>query len=151
MNRYDRMSTIFFLVLATAICVESIRVGLGSLSNPGPGLLPLGCGLILGILSLIVFARTFKKSEAVRAILWEPGTRWRNLFLAIFSLIGYAFLIELLGFYFITFVWASFVCRWVGRMRWKTTLITSVVATASSYLLFEQFLNVRFPKGIWGL
>ena len=149
MNRYDRISTIFFLVMALGICLESTRMGLGSLSNPGPGLLPLGCGLILGILSLIVFARTFQKADAQRAILWQPGTRWRNLFLAVFSLIGYAFLIDLLGFHFITFVWTSFVCRCVGRMRWKTALITSVVATASSYLLFEQFLTVRFPKGIW--
>jgi len=150
MAKYDRISTLFLVGLALAICVESIRVGPGSLSNPKPGLIPLGCGLVLGILSLIVFAMTFKESQDKRAVLWGPGTRWAKLFLTIFSLLGYAFLIDLLGFHFITFVWMSFVCRWIGGMRWKTTVITSVITTFSSYLLFEHFLTIRFSKGILG-
>jgi hypothetical protein len=40
MAKYDRISTIFFVGFALAICVESIRIGPGSLSNPGPGLIP---------------------------------------------------------------------------------------------------------------
>lgn len=150
MTKYDRISALFFVGLALAICVESIRIGVGSLSNPGPGLIPLGCGLVLGILSLIFFAWTFKKSQDGRAVLWGPGTRWANIFLTIFSLLGYAFLIDFLGFHFITFVWVGFVCRWIGKMRWKTTLITSVVTTFTSYFLFEHFLTIRFPKGILG-
>jgi putative tricarboxylic transport membrane protein len=150
MAKYDRISTIFFVGFALAICVESIRIGPGSLSNPGPGLIPLGCGLVLGILSLIVLCRTFKKSQDERAILWEPGTRWAKIFLTIFSIFCYAFLIEFLGFQIITFVWMVFVCRWIGGMRWKTTLITSVITTSSCYLIFEYLLMLRFPKGILG-
>ncbi len=151
MAKYDRISTLFFVGLALAVCVESIRMDPGSLSNPGPGLIPLGCGLVLGILSLIVFARTFKKSQDEKAVLWEPGTRWAKIFQTIFSLIGYGFLIDLLGFHFITFIWMIFVCRWVGGMRWKTTLITSATTVFFSYVLFEHFLRVRFPKGILGV
>jgi putative tricarboxylic transport membrane protein len=151
MAKYDRISTLFFVGLALAVCVESIRMDPGSLSNPGPGLIPLGCGLVLGILSLIVFARTFKKSQDEKAVLWEPGTRWAKIFQTIFSLIGYGFLIDFLGFHFITFIWMIYVCRWVGGMRWKTTLITSVTTVFFSYVLFEHFLRVRFPKGILGV
>ena len=61
MTKYDRMSTLFFIGLAIVICEESIRIGAGSLSNPGPGLIPLGSGLILGIFGLIVLVRTFKE------------------------------------------------------------------------------------------
>jgi hypothetical protein len=151
MQKQDRMSTLFFLGLALAVCVESIRMDPGSLSKPGPGLIPLGCGLVLGILSLIVFARTFKESQVETVALWEPGTRWAKIFQTIFSLIGYGFLIDLLGFHFITFIWMSFLCRWVGGMRWKTTLITSGATVFFSYILFEHFLKVRFSKGMLGV
>ena len=145
------MSTLFFLGLALYVCVESIRIDPGSLSHPGPGLIPLGCGLVLGILSLIVFARTFKEPQAETVVLWEPGTRWAKIFQTISSLIGYGFLIDLLGFHFMTFIWMGFVCRWVGGMRWRTTLITSAATVFFSYVLFEHFLRIRFPKGFLGV
>ncbi len=150
MAKYDRMSAFFFLVLAVAICVESIRIGSGSLSNPGPGLLPLGCGLILGILGIMAIVSSMKGSREGKAFLWKPGIRWRNLISTVASLVGYAFFIEILGFHLVTFIWIAFVCRWVGGMRWGATLITSVVTTFLSYALFEYFLNVRFPGGVLG-
>jgi hypothetical protein len=156
MKKHDRMSAFFFVVLAMAICVESIRLGPGSLPNPGPGLLPLGCGLLLGFLSLIAAIRPaaiagLRDSEEGQRLLWKPGTKWRNLISALVSLIAYAFLIDFLGFHLITFLWVGFVCRWVGGMRWRSTLITAGLTTLLAYLLFEYFLNVRFPTGILGV
>ena len=150
------MSALFFIVLAAAICEESIRLGPGSLRNPGPGLLPLGCGLLLGLLSLLGAVRPsamagLRDSEVKHGLLWKPGTKWRSLIFILVSLIAYAFLIDFLGFHLITFLWIGFVCRWVGGMKWRSTLITSGATTFLSYLLFEYFLNVRFPTGMLGL
>jgi len=151
MAKYDRMSALFFITLAVAIGVESIRMGPGSLSNPGPGLIPLGCGLILGIIGLVVFARTFvDASSQSGGILWKPGTKWRNIISTFLSLVCYAFLVEVLGFHLITFLWLNFLCFWVGRMGWKATLFTSVVTTSLSFLLFEHYLGIRFSRGILG-
>jgi putative tricarboxylic transport membrane protein len=148
MNKHDRMSAFFFVVLATAICVESIRLGPGSFSNPGPGLLPLGCGLFLGFLGIVEVAVSMKGFHGGQTLLWNPGTRWRCLIFIPVSLIAYAFLLDILGFHLVTFFWTGFMCRGVGRMGWRSTLITSVATTFFSYLLFEYFLSVQFPKGI---
>ncbi len=151
MARYDRMSTIFWVGVAMAICVESIRLGIGSLSNPGPGLFPLGCGLVLGIVGLIAFGRTLKNiGEAVRG-LWNSETQWGKMISIIVSLLVYAFLIDLTGFRLITLVWMGFICRGIGRMGWKTTIFTSVITTFFCYILFEHYLGIRFPRGIFGL
>ncbi len=151
MAKYDRMSTLFFIGLAVAIIVESIRIGPGSLSNPGPGLIPLGCGLILGIIGLVVFGQTLAASSPkTREVLWKPGTKWRNIISTFLSLIGYAFLAESLGYHLVTFLWLNFVCFWVGRMGWKATIFTSVVTTSLSFLLFEHYLGIRFSRGILG-
>ena len=149
MTKYDRISTLFFVALAIAVSLESIRIGRGSLSSPGPGLIPLGCGLILGILGIIVFARTFRSSsiEGLR----EKSIKFSwNTISALVSMVAFGFLVNPLGFYTATFLWLGFVCRWIARMGWKPTIILSVIATFSTWLLFGYFLEIRFPRGILG-
>src|SRR3972149_1151268 len=126
MTKYDRISTLFFVGLAIAVSLESIRIGPGSLSNPGPGLIPLGSGLVLGILGLIGFFRTFVKSskEGRREDAVKLGGRTMS---ARISMMAFAFLITTLGFLIVTLLWIRFVCRSVARMGWKGTIFTSVV------------------------
>ena len=150
MKTYDRVSSLFFVVLAFAICVESIRLSPGSLGNPGPGLIPLGCGFILGIISLIVFTRTFKGLPQAREAFWGPGVKKWNSILSLVSLTGYGLLLDFLGFILVTFLWMSFLCRWVGGMGWKGTIFTSVVTTFFSYVLFYMILGMHLSRGILG-
>ena len=149
MARNDRMSALFFVGLAVAIVVEAIRMGRGSLSNPGPGLIPLGCGIVIGVLSLIVFAGTFR--GASREGVGDKAFRlsWKTV-TALVSMVVFGFLVNPLGFYTATFLWLGFVCRWIGRMGWKTTVLLSVVATFFTWLLFGYLLEIRFPRGIMG-
>jgi putative tricarboxylic transport membrane protein len=149
MIRYDRMSTLFFVGLATAIVVESIRMGRGSLSNPGPGLIPLGCGLVIGTLSLIVFVGTFRTSPGEGLRDKKIEFSW-NIISALISMVVFGFLLNPLGFYTATFLWLGFVCRWIGRMGWKATIVLSVISTLSAWLLFGYLLEIRFPRGLMG-
>src|ERR1022692_1821799 len=126
MIKYDRMSTLFFVGFAIAVSLESIWIGPGSLSNPGPGLIPLGSGLVLGILGLIGFFRTFVRSSSEG----RPENAARlggSTISALVSMVAFAFLIDTLGFLIVTFLWMGFVCRWIGRMGWKATIFISVV------------------------
>jgi len=149
MIRYDRMSTLFFVGLATAIVVESIRMGRGSLSNPGPGLIPLGCGLVIGTLSLIVFVGTFRTSPGEGLRDKKIEFSW-NIISALISMVVFGFLLNPLGFYTATFLWLGFVCRWIGRMGWKATIVLSAISTLSAWLLFGYLLEIRFPRGLMG-
>jgi len=148
MTKYDRISTLFFVGFAIAVSLESIRIGPGSLSNPGPGLIPLGSGLLLGILGLIGFFRTLvSPSSAGRPE--NAATLGGRTIAALVSMVAFGFLIDVLGFLTVTFLWMGFVCRWIARMGWKETIFISVVTPACTWLLFEYFLEIRFPRGIW--
>jgi len=149
MTKYDRMSTLFFIGLAIAIIVESIRMGRGSLSNPGPGLIPLGSGLVIGILSLIVLVGTFRSSSKEGLRDKAMKLSW-NIISTLISMVAFGFLVNPLGFYTATFLWLGFVCRWIAGMEWKATIILAVLATLSTWLLFGYFLEIRFPRGIMG-
>ncbi len=149
MGKHDRVSNLFFLGLAVAICVESYRLGPGSFSQPGPGLVPLGSGLILGIFAFIVFVRTFSRKEEGEN-LWR-GAAWSKMIYILASLAAYAGFLNSLGFPLINFLWMGFVCWKIGKMGWKAALLTSLASTFFAYLLFEHYLSIRFPRGIWGI
>lgn len=149
MIKYDRISAVFWIGFGAMITAESSRLGPGSLSMPGPGLIPLGCGLALGILGIVLFLLTFHRNPEPRELLWEKGTLWRKLILTLISLVCYAILLDVLGFLLITFLWLFFVCR-VGKLGWKKTALTAAIVTVCCYVLFNSLLGIRFPRGLIG-
>ncbi len=149
MSNYDRMSTLFWVGVAGAIIIESLRLGLGSLSNPGPGLVPFGSGLILGIFGLIVLVFTFRGDQEEKVRLWDPDTQWGKMISVLLSLMAYGFLLDLMGFLLVTFLWMVFMCRGIGKIDGKVTVLISIITTSFCYLLFEYYLGIRFPRGIW--
>jgi putative tricarboxylic transport membrane protein len=151
MIKYDRISMLFLMGVAFLICVESVRMGVGSLSDPGIGLVPMACGLILGILGLVGFAGTLKKEETEAVVIWQRGISWRKMISVLISLVSYAFLIDLLGFSLTTLIWTAFMFRGLARMGWIVTLLASVVSTFFCSLVFEYYLGIRFPRGIFSL
>jgi hypothetical protein len=148
MEKYDRISTSFWICTALAICIESLRLGPGSFVNPGPGFVPLASGLILGIVASIVLILSIKKAGEGKEVLWKPGMRWRKMISVIVSILAYALLIHPLGFHLMTFLWMGFVCWRIGGMKLRNAVITSLVTTFAAYLIFEHSLNILFPKGI---
>ncbi len=151
MVKYDRISMLFLVGVAFVICFESTRMGVGSLSDPGIGLVPMGCGLILGILGLIGFAGTRGKEEKERVGFWHKGVSWGKMVSVLTSLVGYAFLLDILGFSLTTLIWTGFMFRGLAKMKWPVTLLASVIATLACSLVFEYYLGIRFPRGIFSL
>ncbi len=150
MARLERIVAVFWIGIAFAICIESLRMGPGSFSNPGAGLVPLGCGLILGLFGAIDLALTFKRTRGERIVVWKPGTQWGKMISIVVAITGYAFLLDFLGFHLITFLCMVCVNWGVGEMRWKGAVLTSFLVTFSCYLLFEYSLEIPFPKGFFG-
>ena len=107
MYKYDRISSLIWVGIAVVICMESIRLDPGSLSQPGPGLVPLGCGLIIGIFGFIIFVGTLNVVAEDRNVILKERTHWGKLVSVPIAIIGYAFLIDILGFRLVTFLWMS--------------------------------------------
>ena len=61
MKNNDQRSSIIWLVIGVAIAVYSGKYGLGTMSSPGPGFLPLISGVAIAGLALVVFFQQFFK------------------------------------------------------------------------------------------
>ena len=64
-------------------------------------------------------------------------------------LFAYAFLVEFFGYLMMTLVFLLFVLKVVEPANWRTAILEAVLAAGASYSLFELWLKVPLPKGIW--
>ncbi len=149
MAKKERTESLFWIGIALAICVESIRLGPGTISSPGPGFVPLGCGAILGVTALVFFLQARTRPLEGGERLWQKGARWGILIIIPLSLIGYALLLKPLGFLIVSFFWMGFVCMGLGKMGWKGAVLTSALSTFASYIVFQYYLGILFPPGLF--
>ena len=150
MKRYDQISSLIWLIFAIYICVESLRLPLGSWRDPGAGFLPLGSGLCLGVFSIVVyFQARFRKKDDVRGP-WYSKERWKSLLIILAVLLAYSLFLEYLGFLVSTFILLLMLFRLVQPRRWVVAVGGSALASILCYVVFEIWLKTQLPKGILG-
>ncbi|MCX5910149.1 MAG: tripartite tricarboxylate transporter TctB family protein, partial [Deltaproteobacteria bacterium] len=123
---------------------------LGSWRDPGPGLLPLGSGIFLGILSGIVFFQSRMRDEDQPRGSWYSKEKWKSLLLILAVLFGYAFVLDYLGFLVSTFILLLVLFRFVEPQKWFVAIGGSALASITCYVVFELWLKTQLPRGILG-
>ena len=143
------VANLVWLVLAGAVCAESLRLKVGNFHAPGPAFLPFFAGALLGILSLISLAQTWREKETAEAGPWV-GIPFLKLGLLLGVLFVYTALLEVLGFILGTFLLLLFLFRVVEPVGWKTVFVVTVLTMGGTYLLFGILIESSLPKGFLG-
>jgi putative tricarboxylic transport membrane protein len=133
------------------ISIESYRLGLGNLHQPGPGFIFFWTAVAMGVLSIAVFvrARTGKKTGEPGGPIFGKENALKIIFVLL-ALFLYAFFMETLGFIPITLLLFIFLLGTIEKKRWGFAVLVSVVVTGVSYLVFEIWLKSQLPKGLLG-
>lgn len=151
MKRYDQVSSIVWLLFALYICIESMRLPLGSFRDPGPGFLPLLVGIILGILSTVSFFQACKNEAQALRTSWYPKERWKSLTGVLMALMVYAGVLEIIGFLLSTFLFLVFLFRSGLESRsWFWAIGGSALTSFACYAVFDLWLRTQLPKGFFG-
>jgi len=152
MKKADQWSGFFLLILSALICWGAYDLPYGKVRDPGPGFLPWWLGVILGMMSLALLLKsTWQKKEAKSlGDLWRSKIRWARIFLALLALFLFASLLDTAGFLIISFLFLSFLLRFIEPQPWKSVIGWAIAGSASFYLVFEVWLALRFPKGPLG-
>jgi putative tricarboxylic transport membrane protein len=143
----DLTSGLSWLGVAIFFSIEGFtQLKLGSLRQPGPGFFPFWGGLALGILSLILLARSLKSRERLGSIVIP----WPALLLVLGALLAYLLFLETLGFVTVTFLFLLLLFRF-GKTGWIKSGGWALIATSVVYLVFKFWLQVQLPRGLLGL
>ncbi|MCX5914790.1 MAG: tripartite tricarboxylate transporter TctB family protein [Deltaproteobacteria bacterium] len=142
-------SLFFFILLSGAICFESYNLGLGTLSNPAPGLFPFLTGAILGFLSILWLV-----------INLLPGGPWGWLNISISwgrvvpmlgGLFLYSIILDFLGFALATFLLVLALLKGIERKSWVSSSMVAIGISIFSYIVFRIWLRVQLPEGFLGI
>ena len=151
MEKYDRISGMFWLLFGIFIFVGAQSYSFGSLHEPGGGLYPSLLGILLILMACVLLANSRKKNiEEVPSWNLKGGGLRRSL-LTLCGLLVIPFLFNILGFYLTIFLFILFITRAVLPLPWLTALATSLFSTVGGYFLFESWLKIQFPRGLFGL
>jgi len=150
MKTLDQTSSLFWLLVSLSVFFESIRLGIGTPQNPGMGFLTFGASGILGVLSIILFlGASFQKGEA-KALPLFAGKLWKRILFVLVLLITYSRVMPILGYLISTFLLMILLFWVLERKRTGWILISSVLTTLLTYLIFSKWLSCQFPDGLFG-
>ena len=139
--------------IGAGICFLAWGERLGSFEEPGPGFIAFAAGLLILVVGLVMLF-----SAALSKIPQKGGGGFRDsvrsvsparLIYTMGLLCGYAIFLEPLGYILATLLlmWGLFY-DW-ERNNWGWGFLSSLLATAAFYLLFEVGLGLRFPHGLF--
>ncbi len=151
MGRADQFSCLFWFALGMAVTFLSYRLGLGTLTSPGPGFLPFWCALILSALSLGVFFHRLLipsggEPQKIRK-LWE-GVRWPRGALVVAAILVYSLVFTTLGYLLSTIALLLLLFKAIEPQGWAAAIGGAVLTSFISFVVFALWLDVQLPRGI---
>ena len=149
MKRLDQISSLFWFVAGIGITLLSLKYEFGTFLTPGAGFITFFAGLLLSILSLLLFLSSWKsRDSAIRLrTLWE-GLEWGKVLYVIALLILYTLVLKPAGFVLSTFLLLTFLFKIKSSFHWMKVILLSLLITFGAFLLFHVWLQVQLPKGI---
>jgi hypothetical protein len=71
LKKYQTCAAVFWVVLGIFVSLYSYRLGLGSVSSPGPGFFPFCLGLIFFLLAVVILIKALFEGE--QYVAWTEG------------------------------------------------------------------------------
>lgn len=141
----DRLSGFLFLIFAGVTIYLALRLPMGKMGKPGPGIFPLLLSVVIGFLALSLFLRTLR-SKGEFGIEEIPTTKWRLVYL-LGDLFLYVFLLRPLGFLISTWIFLILLNP-IVKKKWIPVLLGSLFISAIFFFSFNYLLKVELPMGI---
>ena len=151
MRKYNLISSLFWLTSAVLIIIGSLRLFVGTITNPGPGFFPLIIGCLLGMTSVVLFIFAIQEGHVVKKPFWVNQRKWYVVVTTILSLLIYTTLLPRLGFLVTTFLLLVFLFKVVGELNGIISLGAAILTSVFFYALFQVTLQVELPHGILGI
>ncbi|PYN14737.1 MAG: hypothetical protein DME05_14355 [Candidatus Rokuibacteriota bacterium] len=144
--RRDLVSALFWLAVAIFAAAQGLALKLGSLKQPGSGFFPFWGGVVLGLLSLVLVARSLGRQSAAGPLVRPESSR---LLVVAGAILGYVLLLERAGFVAVTFAFLLLLLR-LERRGWAFSAATAGAGAAASWALFQLWLKTQLPLGPLG-
>ncbi|WP_047382210.1 tripartite tricarboxylate transporter TctB family protein [Cetobacterium sp. ZWU0022] len=141
----EKIFSIFLLIISMIgyHLARSFENGFMIDNGLGAGFFPKVVCIVLGILSLIMFIRSFKSNANYKFCKDN-----KNTFVVMGLCIIYLFLMQRIGYLLSTIIFSLGVINVLDRKKIIINIMFSVIFTIGIYYLFSKVFNVSLPTGI---
>ena len=142
-SQKDFWSGLMFVAVGLGFSWGSLEYSFGSSARPGPAYFPFGLGLLLAVMGAVVWFASItvetEDGDPIGAIAWKP------LLIITGSVVMFGFILPRLGM-FVSLPLLIIVSALAGdEWHWKDSLISVVVLTLGSWLIFIKGLSLVIP------
>lgn len=152
MKSHQQVASLFWLIIGVYVAITAYHLGLGHFHKPGPGFIFFWTALLLVILSAIDLASALtdkSQKDEKETPLWS-GMQWSKVLSVLVGLSIYVYFFNILGFLLSTFLLMIFLFKGVEPTRWWVAIVGSLIAILITSSVFQLWLKVPFPTGIFG-
>jgi len=149
-RRNQKITSLALFGFSLFYLVNSFGLKLGIPRNPGPGLIPMGIGILLVILTTVYLIRVFGKRpprEKTGEETAEAGRNYRGIYGILGCTIVYPLILETLKFLVSTFAVAFAMLFLLKPQRPVWAFILALVLAIGSFVVFSRLLGVALPGG----
>jgi putative tricarboxylic transport membrane protein len=118
---------------------------------PQTGFFPKTLLALLLVLSLVLLGQALRQSDTGRAAERIPAEGWIRIGATMVILVGFALVLEKLGFLLSTFLLMVLLLRAIEAPKWSKVIAVAISTAVLSYILFGWLLGIPLPGGILGL
>ena len=145
------ISCVILIALSVYGLIESSRLERTMQMGIGIGFLPFTMSLAIGGLSIALLVSILRgRAEIPDKPVFQPDGRIR-VFVVVMFLMGYIFLIELLGYVPSTFLFLAATIVFLRKERIFNAVLMSVGLTFFLYAIFRLWLKSPLPTGFLGI
>ena len=138
----------FWLLLSCSLSFESYRLGLSTANRPGPGLFPFLAAIAIGLIAALRLVNSIRKSSSDNNSELTIAGEAKLVLYVIAGMTAYAFLLDLLGFLFCTFLLVAFYLRVIVARGWLVTLSFAAAVALAAHVFFDVLLKADLPRGL---
>ena len=137
---------LLLMALGIYVIATSLKIGFGTLREPDAGFFPFVGGLFILISNVSVLAREARKNQPLFPD--RAGIPIFFMFMAIAA--GWILFMPYLGYVMVSFLAVLGLSKLMKLAGWGKPILLAAVVAFFIYLLFDYWLYLDLPRGIWG-
>ena len=148
MRRLTIAASLILAGLAGLTLFEASRLAFGSIRVPHTGFFPSILAILLLFFSIALLVQTCR--QAVGESGGHPIKRqaWIRIVITLAAMLGFALVLEKLGFLLSTFGVMLVLLRVIEPQKWSRVIAVALATALVSYFLFARLLNIPLPAGV---
>ncbi|UCF31838.1 MAG: tripartite tricarboxylate transporter TctB family protein [bacterium] len=146
MKRGELITAAIFIVIAVITLIDSVKMGIGwdPQAGPKPGFVPFYLAMLLLVSSVFILVTRARRHDDRAFFVSKEGMHEAVRIFGCATLLAAG--IVWMGVYIPTFVFCVVFSRWLGKHRWVTVAVFSVITTLAVFYGMEKALKIPLPK-----